>query len=98
MTMVAKIIDGKSIAAQIRKEITAEIKTRQQYGKRTPGLAVILVGEDPASTIYVRNKRQACDEVGIQSIYHHLPKLVSEEKLIQLIQDLNKDDKIDGIL
>ncbi len=92
--MTAQLIDGKTLAATIRAEIAAEIKTR----KKQPGLAVILVGDDPASVIYVQNKRKACAEVGILSIYHHLPSDVSEEKLIALIQQLNNDPAIDGIL
>lgn len=76
----------------------ALIQTKVAAGQRQPGLAVILVGDDPASTIYVRNKRQACEEAGIHSIYHHLPVNVEESQLIQLIQSLNADNKIDGIL
>lgn len=96
--MVAKLIDGKALAAKIRTEIAAEIAERQKLGIKQPGLAVILVGEDPASTIYVRNKRQACEEVGIKSIYHHLPPTVDEHKLIALINDLNHDPNVSGIL
>ena len=96
--MVAKIIDGKALAAKIRADIAKKIQDRKQKGIREPGLAVILVGEDPASTIYVRNKRQACEEAGIQSIYHPLPEKTSEKELIALIEKLNQDTKIDGIL
>src|SRR5579872_5106086 len=96
--MTAKLIDGKALAAKIRAEIASEIKTRMQQGFRQPGLAVILVGADPASGIYVRNKRQACEEVGIKSVFHHLPIDVSETDLIGLIQQLNEDQTIDGIL
>lgn len=96
--MAAKIIDGKSLAAKIRADIAEKIKARKQKGIRQPGLAVILVGEDPASTIYVRNKRQACEEVGIQSIYHPLSAKISEKELIELIQKLNRDTTVDGIL
>ncbi|MHB1949453.1 MAG: bifunctional methylenetetrahydrofolate dehydrogenase/methenyltetrahydrofolate cyclohydrolase FolD [Gammaproteobacteria bacterium] len=96
--MTAKLIDGKALATQIRAKIAAEIRTQLQKGQRQPGLAVILVGDDPASSIYVRNKRQACEEVGIKSIYHPLPSNVSEEKLTGLIQELNEDPLIDGIL
>jgi methylenetetrahydrofolate dehydrogenase (NADP+)/methenyltetrahydrofolate cyclohydrolase len=96
--MAAKLIDGKALAAKIRAEIASEIKTRMQQGLKQPGLAVILVGEDPASTIYVRNKRQACEEAGIKSVFHHLPADVSEKDLIELIQQLNIDQTIDGIL
>lgn len=96
--MVAQIIDGKAIAAHLRKEVSAEILIKQQQGLRQPGLAVILVGEDPASIIYVRNKRQACEEVGIKSFYYALPTDFPEKKLIELIEALNQDPAIDGIL
>jgi methylenetetrahydrofolate dehydrogenase (NADP+)/methenyltetrahydrofolate cyclohydrolase len=96
--MTAQLIDGKALAASIRDEINTEIKARQQQGLRAPGLAVILVGDDHASEIYVRNKRQACESVGIKSLYHQLTESVSEIELISLIQALNKDDTIDGIL
>ncbi len=96
--MAAQLINGKMLATQIRAEIAAEIAERKQRGLRQPGLAVILVGEDPASAIYVRNKQQACDEVGIKSIHHHLPATISENELIDLIHQLNNDSTIDGIL
>jgi len=96
--MTAQIIDGKVLAAKVRLEIAADISARTKQGFRQPGLAVILVGEDPASAIYVQRKRQACDEVGIKSIYHHLPSDIQEKDLISLIQKLNIDPTIDGIL
>jgi methylenetetrahydrofolate dehydrogenase (NADP+)/methenyltetrahydrofolate cyclohydrolase len=96
--MTAEIIDGKKLATDLRKQIAEEIREREMQGKRRPGLAVILVGDDPASEIYVRNKRQACDEVGILSTYKHLPSTTLEKELIQLIESLNQDKKIDGIL
>lgn len=96
--MVAKLIDGKALAAQIRAQIAAEIKARTQQGFRQPGLAVILVGDDPASTIYVHHKRKACDEVNVKSVFHHLPVDISEKDLIALIHQLNNDESIDGIL
>jgi methylenetetrahydrofolate dehydrogenase (NADP+)/methenyltetrahydrofolate cyclohydrolase len=96
--MVAQIINGKAIAAALRVEIATEINARKQKGLRQPGLAVILVGEDPASSIYVRNKRQACEEVGIKSFYHPLPNTISEAELIALIERLNEDAAVDGIL
>jgi methylenetetrahydrofolate dehydrogenase (NADP+)/methenyltetrahydrofolate cyclohydrolase len=96
--MTAKLIDGKALAATIRQEIAAEIKIRSAEGFRQPGLAVILVGDDPASDIYVRNKRQACIDVGIKSIYHRLPSSTSETELIDLIATLNEDETVDGIL
>jgi methylenetetrahydrofolate dehydrogenase (NADP+)/methenyltetrahydrofolate cyclohydrolase len=96
--MVAQLIDGKMLAALTRKEVAADIQARKKKGLREPGLAVILVGNDPASNIYVRNKRQACEEVGIKSTYHALAATVSEEELIALINNVNDDLTIDGIL
>ncbi len=92
--MVAQIIDGKALAAAIRQELA----TRITLEKRSPGLAVILVGEDSASQIYVRNKQQACKEVGIKSNPHHLPESTSEQALLTLIDQLNQDNTINGIL
>jgi methylenetetrahydrofolate dehydrogenase (NADP+) / methenyltetrahydrofolate cyclohydrolase len=96
--MTANILDGKVLAAKIRTEIAAEIDMRKLHGHRPPGLAVILVGENPASSIYVRNKRRTCEEVGIQSFFHPLPESISENELITLIKQLNHDPSIDGIL
>lgn len=96
--MTAQLIDGKLHAAKIRAEIAADIQIRIQQGKRPPALAVILAGTDPASVIYVNNKRQACEEVGIQSLFHPLPSNVSEQALFALIQQLNNDPMVDGIL
>lgn len=96
--MTAQLIDGKAIAALLRANIKQLVAEKIAAGLRQPGLAVILVGEDPASTVYVRNKRQACEEAGIFSVYHHLPITVSENELITLIETLNNDQKIDGIL
>lgn len=96
--MPAQIIDGKTIANQIKAELSTVTQAKIASGFRKPGLAVILVGEDPASSIYVRNKRQACEQVGINSIYHHLANSISEAELIELIQTLNQDQTVDGIL
>ena len=96
--MTAKLIDGKALASKLRTQITADIKNRIKNGQRQPGLAVILVGEDPASSIYVRNKRAACEEVGIQSFYHPLPDSISQQDLLNLIHQLNQDELVDGIL
>lgn len=96
--MSAKIIDGKLLATKIRGEIKEKIAALKQQGSRVPGLAVILVGDDVASGLYVKNKRQACEEVGIKSSYHHLPANISEKELIALIEKLNHDPEIDGIL
>lgn len=96
--MTAQLIDGKMIAAQLRADIARAVNEAVQAGRRRPGLAVILVGEDPASSIYVRNKHEACEQAGIHSAYHHLPADISEDKLISLITQLNQDNTIDGIL
>lgn len=96
--MAAQIIDGKAVAAQFRTKFTNLVKDACLAGKRQPGLAVILVGEDPASEVYVRNKRQACEQIGIRSIYHHLPAQIEQAALIDLIHELNHDITVDGIL
>lgn len=96
--MTAKLIDGKMISIERRAEIAQVIKKAVDTGHRRPGLAVILVGEDPASSIYVRNKREACEQAGILSIYHHLPAGINEQQLIDLITSLNHDNTVDGIL
>ena len=96
--MAAKIIDGKTIAQQVRSEMAVRVQQRLAEGKRAPGLAVILVGENPASQIYVGSKRRACEEVGIVSKSYDLPISTSEEQLLSLIDDLNADNTIDGIL
>lgn len=96
--MSAQIIDGKAIAAELRKDIQQKVALRRQQGLRPPGLAVILLGTHPASEVYVRNKRLACEEAGILSRAHDLPKDTPQENLLQLIDKLNHDDDIDGIL
>jgi methylenetetrahydrofolate dehydrogenase (NADP+)/methenyltetrahydrofolate cyclohydrolase len=96
--MSARIIDGKAIAADIRREVKTRIDARLQAGQRPPGLAVIIVGEDPASVVYVRNKRRACEEVGVLSIAHDLPADTRQEDLLALIDTLNADVTVDGIL
>ncbi len=93
--MVAEIIDGKAIATRLKNKLASQIAA---HAGRKPGLAVILVGDDPASEIYVRNKRQACEQVGIHSVYYPLPADVSEAELIARIKTLNLDPDIDGIL
>ena len=96
--MSAQLIDGKAIAADLRNKIKKRIDQRLKEGKRQPGLAVILLGSDPASEVYVRNKRKACQETGILSQSYDLPPDTSQEKLLTLIDDLNDDPSIDGIL
>lgn len=96
--MSARILDGKAVAAEIRAEIRAAVEARLAAGRRPPGLAVVLVGEDPASQVYVRNKRKACAEVGFHSELHQLPASVTQETLLGLIDQLNDAPDIDGIL
>ena len=95
---MAKIIDGKAISKQIREEISAERAEFTAKTRITPGLAVIIVGEDPASQVYVRNKRKACDEVGFYSESYELPAETTQEELETLVDKLNNDDNIHGIL
>ncbi|CNI22295.1 bifunctional methylenetetrahydrofolate dehydrogenase/methenyltetrahydrofolate cyclohydrolase FolD [Yersinia vastinensis] len=96
--MSAKIIDGKTIAQQVRNEVAALVQKRLAAGKRAPGLAVVLVGENPASQIYVASKRKACEEVGFVSRSYDLPMTTTEAELLSLIDSLNDDSEIDGIL
>ena len=96
--MSAQIIDGKAIAAQLRQQIKQRIDARVAKGKRAPGLAVILVGNDPASEVYVRNKRKACEEAGLVSYAYDLPDNTPHNELLALIDALNEDPRVDGIL
>ena len=96
--MSAKIIDGVAIAQKLQQEIASQIKDLTSNGLRAPGLAVIIVGENPASKIYVDKKRKMCLELGIISKDYNLPDNLSESELLKLITDLNKDRSIDGIL
>lgn len=98
LQMLAKIIDGKTIAQTIRQEVAQKVQLRLEQGKRAPGLAVILVGANPASQIYVGSKRRACEEVGFISRSYDLPDTTTEAELLKLIDDLNQDVEIDGIL
>ncbi|TXH70715.1 MAG: bifunctional methylenetetrahydrofolate dehydrogenase/methenyltetrahydrofolate cyclohydrolase FolD [Thiothrix sp.] len=96
--MVAKIIDGKQVAAQVRQEVKDRVAERLAQGKRAPGLAVILIGNDPASHVYVNNKRRACDEVGILSRSYDLPAETTQFELLKIVDRLNNDHTVDGIL
>ncbi|WP_127957700.1 bifunctional methylenetetrahydrofolate dehydrogenase/methenyltetrahydrofolate cyclohydrolase FolD [Serratia microhaemolytica] len=96
--MSAKIIDGKTVAQQVRNEVAERVRQRLAAGRRAPGLAVILVGENPASQIYVASKRKACEEVGFVSRSYDLPDSTTEAELLALIDNLNADNSIDGIL
>ncbi|MBR4288652.1 MAG: bifunctional methylenetetrahydrofolate dehydrogenase/methenyltetrahydrofolate cyclohydrolase FolD [Clostridia bacterium] len=95
---MAQIIDGKLVSAKVREEIRRSVEEMTAKGEARPGLAVILVGEDPASCIYVRNKKKACEEVGFLSREYRLPPETKEEELLSLIDCLNEDDEIHGIL
>lgn len=96
--MTAQLIDGKAIAAHVRQQVARQVAARRETGARTPGLAVVLVGEDPASEVYVRNKHRACEQAGIQSFRHQLPTDTSQADLEALVDSLNADPAIDGIL
>lgn len=96
--MKAQLIDGKKIAANLRREIADKVNQRKQQGLRIPGLAVILVGNDPASEVYVSHKRKDCEEVGFISLSHDLPADTTQEELLALIDQLNDDPTVDGIL
>ncbi len=96
--MTGQIIDGRAISADLKKDVRAQSNALVARGLRRPGLAVILVGDDAASEIYVRNKRKACEECGIHSVSHDLPRSITQTELLALIQDLNRDPTIDGIL
>ena len=90
-------IDGKETSRKVRAEIAKKVEDLKAQGKIT-GLAVVIVGENPASQVYVRNKAKACDEVGMYSEVHALPEATTEEELLALVERLNHEDKIDGIL
>ncbi len=96
--MTAQILDGSAVAEQIRAEVAAEVKTLLEKGKPRPGLATVLVGENPASQSYVRGKRKACAEVGIESFGFELPATASQHEVEELVQKLNADLKVNGIL
>ena len=96
--MTAQLIDGKAIAAALRQDIKQQVDQRLARGQRPPGLAVILVGTDPASQVYVGSKRRACEEVGFKSLAYDLPASTTQQQLFELIDKLNNDTSIDGIL
>jgi methylenetetrahydrofolate dehydrogenase (NADP+)/methenyltetrahydrofolate cyclohydrolase len=96
--MSAKIIDGKAIAAKLRLDIKQSVLNRTNAGKRAPGLAMVLIGDDPASQVYVSAKRKACEEVGFVSSAYDLSDNTSEEELFALVNELNANPQVDGIL
>lgn len=96
--MTAQILDGKTLAQRIKREVSEQTQLRIDKGLRVPGLAVVIVGENPASQIYVKKKRQSCKEVGFISNDYNLDTDITESELLQLIDNLNADPGIDGIL
>ncbi len=96
--MSAQIIDGKQVSQAIRSRLKEKVAMRKSQGLRAPGLAVVLIGEDPASAVYVNNKKKACEEVGFVSKPFNWDKSTSQKELLDLIQQLNEDSSIDGIL
>jgi len=96
--MTAKIIDGKQTAMEIREEVAVEVEKRVQAGKSRPGLATVLVGDDPASHDYVNSKHKACLKAGIESFSHELPATATQEEVETLVNELNADPRVNGIL
>ena len=96
--MTAQIISGTQLASQIKSNVAQQISQYVAQGKRAPGLAVILVGADPASQVYVGSKRKSCAEIGIVSKSYDLPETTTEQALLELIEELNQDAEVDGIL
>src|SRR3546814_17434285 len=95
---VGRIIDGKAFAAKLREQVATGVQTFTAQAGRKPGLAVVLVGEDPASGVYVRNKGKATVEVGMESMEFRRPATIGQDELLELVEDLNGDDTVDGIL
>src|ERR1043166_4551084 len=96
--MSAQLIDGKAVAARVHDEVAVAVRERLAKGLRAPGLATVLVGEDPASQVYVRNKRATCEKLGIRSLPIHFGVDLTEERLLTEIDRLNADPTVDGIL
>src|SRR5690606_36987306 len=96
--MSGRIIDGTALARRIRQEVKEQVDAFRRDAGRVPGLAVVLVGDDPASQVYVRTKERACGEVGIRSQRHHLPGDATQKEVLELVEGLGKDDTVDGIL
>lgn len=96
--MSAKIIDGKAVAADLKQQLKLATDQRVAAGKRRPGLAVVLIGSNPASKVYVGSKRRSCEEIGFKSEAYDLAETATQDELLALIDKLNKDNEIDGIL
>lgn len=95
---MAKILDGKGLAKKMQAQLAERVKAFSQRGWRSPGLAVLMVGDNPASAAYVKNKEKACEKVGIASFGQHLPTTTTQAELEQIIDQLNQDERVDGIL
>ncbi len=96
--MAAKVIDGKAVATEVRERVAGEVADYAAERGRTPVLATVIVGDDPASEIYVRNKHRACEEAGMRSVHHGLGAETTERELLELVGELGRDDDVDGIL
>jgi len=96
--MAARVIDGKAVAAAVRQRVKVDVEAYKAETGRMPGLATVLVGDDPASEIYVANKRRTTEEVGMRSIHHGPEASIREEELLDLVRELGEDDEVDGIL
>jgi methylenetetrahydrofolate dehydrogenase (NADP+) / methenyltetrahydrofolate cyclohydrolase len=96
--VAARVIDGKAVAAAVRERVKVDVSAYQQEAGRVPGLATVLVGEDPASQVYVGMKRRNTEDVGMRSIHHEPEASIREEELLDLVRNLNEDDEVDGIL
>jgi methylenetetrahydrofolate dehydrogenase (NADP+)/methenyltetrahydrofolate cyclohydrolase len=98
MTVAARIIDGKAVAVAVRARVAGEVASFEAEHGRTPLLVTVIVGDDPASEVYVKGKHRACGEVGMRSLHHGLPAETTEEELLGLVGELNRDVDVDGIL
>ena len=96
--MAARVIDGKAVAAAVRQRVAAEVSAFAEEDGRTPQLVTVIVGDDPASEVYVRNKHRACEEAGMRSAHHGLGAETEEAELLELVAELGRDDDVDGIL
>jgi methylenetetrahydrofolate dehydrogenase (NADP+)/methenyltetrahydrofolate cyclohydrolase len=96
--LAARIIDGKAVAATVRQQVADEVANFEKEADRPPVLATVIVGEDPASQIYIRNKHKACAEVGMRSVHYDLPAEADESRVLGLVEELSQDEGVDGIL
>ncbi|POA98923.1 bifunctional methylenetetrahydrofolate dehydrogenase/methenyltetrahydrofolate cyclohydrolase FolD [Chromobacterium sinusclupearum] len=96
--MSAQLIDGKAVAERLVEKVRVGVETRLAQGKRAPALAVVLVGDDPASAVYVGGKKRACEKAGVRSVSYELPAETSQQQLLEIIDELNADAGVDGIL